>query len=156
MKRDDNSFRAHKTAHEIPHGSVEKGGQGPQRARRREWMSVNERTWRWAAALHLQHLVSTSEQISAYRLYFATERRLVLIGTCNWYNSQQTTRPGNCLTRRDCRTFFPRDSTLLWFSCFALIFARLFQKVSVVGIKGQLNLPKDFFKQRKCSECLDV
>lgn len=54
------------------------------------------------------------------------------------------------------RTFFPRGASLLCFSCFALIFARLFRKVSVVGIKGQLNLPRDFFKQRKCSECLGV
>ncbi len=100
--------------------------------------------------------VSTSEQISAYRLYFATERRLVLIGTCNWYNSQRTTRPGKlCLTRGDRLAFFPRGATLLRFSCFAVIFALLFRKVSVVGIKGQLNLPRDFFKQRKCSECLD-
>lgn len=60
--------------------------------------------------------------------------------------------PGNCLTRGDRLAFFPRGATLL---CFAVIFARLFRKVSVVGIKGLLNLPRDFFKQRKCSECLD-
>lgn len=63
--------------------------------------------------------------------------------------------PGNCLTRGDRLAFFPRGATLLCFSCFAVIFALLFRKVSVVGIKGQLNLPRDFFKQRKCSECLD-
>lgn len=61
----------------------------------------------------------------------------------------------SCLTRGDHLTFFPRGATLLCFSCFAVIFARLFRKVSVVGIKGQLNLSRDFFKQRKCSECLD-
>lgn len=59
--------------------------------------------------------VSTSEQISAYRLYFATERRLVLIGTCNWYNSQPTTRPGKLSdARRPSRVLSSRcDSALL-------------------------------------------
>lgn len=115
VRRDDNSFHAHKTAPEIPHGSVEKGGQGPQRARRREWMSVNERTWRWAAALHLQqcfHLWANLclSSLLCYWTQTCSHRYMQLIQL----STHDTTRETLSDARRPSRVLSSRcDSTLL-------------------------------------------